>query len=321
MTKWTYQLTLAFAAIATATVVWANQDGKKCEGTCSKETSTVAVESCCKGKCDLAATVATSTETSATCCKGKCEGTETIATSNVAGCEKCEGQCTAATSTVASDQGCCKGKCEGTATVATSTATCEDCEGKCEGQCEDCAGCPITAAMEKLPKMTFVVGEETTCCPETAKKLADESGEHIHFVVAGKTYHDKAEAVTALAEETETFVTAFVKPQTCEVSGTTTVAGKSHSCTVAAGQTAALAAQAMKNVHLTYLVGDKQCDCPNEAKQMAEQTGKQTIYVVGKEKTGCNVTARLNLARAKYRAAVEAIVKASAEEKPDADQS
>ena len=49
-----------------------------------------------------------------------------------------------------------------------------------------------------------------------------------------------------------------------------------------------------------------------EAKGIAKKTGKDTLYVVGEQKTGCAVTARLNLAQAKYKAAVMALVQAEA---------
>jgi hypothetical protein len=62
-------------------------------------------------------------------------------------------------------------------------------------------------------------------------------------------------------------------------------------------------------VAMKYVVGEKSCECPVEAKEIAAQSGEKTIYVVNGEKTECEMTARLNLARAKYKAAVEALAK------------
>lgn len=191
--------------------------------------------------------------------------------------------------------------------------------GQCESQCSatnccakagECDECPVAAAMKNLPQLTYAVGDEKTNCPNAAQKLAEQSGKPIHFVVAGKTYCEEAKAKLALVEETERFVSAFAEPKTCSVSGATMVAGKEFSCSVEAAQTAALVKEAMQKVKLTYVVGDKQCNCPVEAERVAEQTGVPSIYVVGKETTPCNITARLNLARAKYRAAIEALVQA-----------
>jgi hypothetical protein len=45
------------------------------------------------------------------------------------------------------------------------------------------------------------------------------------------------------------------------------------------------------------------------------------LFVVGEEKTACNVTARLNLARAKYKAAVVALMKADSQTKETSSDS
>ena len=115
-------------------------------------------------------------------------------------------------------------------------AVAQECEsGKCpmsktsltSGQQEET--CPVmTAAMGKLPKLAFKVGDETTCCSVSAEALAREHSKPIHFVVAEKTFEDKTEAYTALVSHTEAFVNEFVTPCKCDVSGTNTVAG--HSC-------------------------------------------------------------------------------------------
>jgi hypothetical protein len=170
--------------------------------------------------------------------------------------------------------------------------------------------CPITLAMERLPKMSFAVGEEKTCCPKAAGELAKKSGAPIQFVVADQTFAKESDAKLALVEATEKCVAEFAKPKVCSVTGTITVADRKLDCEIKAAQTAKIVQTAMDNVKFTYLVGDKECHCPIEAKEVAKNTGKETIYVVGEEKTGCSVTARLNLARAKYKAAVQALVQA-----------
>ena len=79
-----------------------------------------------------------------------------------------------------------------------------------------------------------------------------------------------------------------------------------------AGERAELAKKAMNKVEMAYLVGDKECSCPHEASSLAKTTGKDKLFVVAGEKTACSVTARLKLAQAKYKAAVEALAKADA---------
>ncbi len=62
--------------------------------------------------------------------------------------------------------------------AAASRADEEDCckDGKCEG-------CSVAAAMAELPQMTYMVGEESTCCSASAEKMAEDSGKPVHYVV------------------------------------------------------------------------------------------------------------------------------------------
>lgn len=175
---------------------------------------------------------------------------------------------------------------------------------ECQGQC------PIAKAMGDLPKMTYKVGEEMTCCSESAAALAKKSEAPIHFVVGEKTFETKEAAFTSLVEQTEAYVNEFITPCTCEVSGKTTVAGKSCNCPVEAGSRAELVKTAAAKVQMTYAVGEETCNCPTKAAEMAKASGSKKEFVVAGEKTCCEMTARLNLARAKYKAAVEALVAA-----------
>ena len=193
------------------------------------------------------------------------------------------------------------GECEKKATATADVAVCA------EGECE---GCPIAAAMEQLPKMTFAVGEEKTCCAESAAKLAKESGGHIHYVVGEKEFHAKADAHLALVEATEEYVTAFAEPHTCSKSGQVTLAGQTQHCERSAGKMAEVMKAAMNDVKFTYVVGEEECDCPMKASHLAKESGLEKQFVVGEEATCCEQTARLNLARAKFKAAVTAMAKA-----------
>lgn len=205
-----------------------------------------------------------------------------------------------------------------TASMATAEEA-KDCKAKeCASACKGEA-CPINAAMKLLPKLTYQVGTESVCCPTAAAELAKKNEAPVQFVVAKNVYEDESKAKLALVEETEKFVAKFAAPQTCKVSGKTTVAGKEVCCPVSAAQTVTLVKAAMDKVNLTYLVGDKECSCPNEAKAIAADTKAPTFFVVAGEKTSCSLTSRLSLARAKYKAAVEAIV--AADSKTEADKS
>ena len=234
--------------------------------------------------------------------------------------EKCEG-CPSTKATSAGAAACttcpdgkCTGSCAKDTTVATSAKPADG--ATCTGSCgADCSECPITAAMAKLPQMAYMVGTEKVCCPNAASELAKKSDAKVKFVVAEKSFEKEGEAKLALVEATEQFVSAFAKPQVCKESGTITVAGQKACCAGSAAQLAKTATAAIDKVQMTYAVGEKACNCPVEAEKLAKDSGDVKLFVVGEEKTACNVTARLNLARAKYKAAVVAMMQATSETK------
>lgn len=170
--------------------------------------------------------------------------------------------------------------------------------------------CPVETAMGKLPKLVYKVGDQEACCPTSAAAMAKESGKEITYVVADKNYTDKGKAFTALVETTESFVNKFAEPCKCEVSGTTTVAGKTCECPIEAGRRAEIVKNAMTSIKMSYKVGDETCDCPVQAATLATKSGAKKQFVVNDECTECELTARLNLAHAKYKAAIEALAKA-----------
>lgn len=182
-----------------------------------------------------------------------------------------------------------------------------------ETKTAECDGtCPIAAAMGELPKMTYKVGEEATCCSKSAAALAEKNSLPIHFVVGENTFEKKEAAMTSLVETTETYVNAFITPCKCETSGTTKIAGKTCNCPVDAGKKAELVSTAASQVKMSYEVGEKSCNCPMKAASLAKTSGEDKLFVVGEEKTCCEMTARLNLARAKYKAAVKALATTTA---------
>lgn len=212
--------------------------------------------------------------------------------------------CAKTTPVSTSDTACCAAGTANCSAGACASGTCSTVAKCSEG------GCPIAAAMEHLPKVTYAVGDKKVCCPQEAASLAKDSGKSIRYHVADKSFESEGEAQAALLEATEQFVAAFTKPHTCPQSGQVTLAGQAQSCEASAAQTAERMQKAMTEVKLTYRVGDKDCGCPVEAGKAASESGAQMLYVVGDQATPCEKTARLNLARAKYRAAVEAMVKA-----------
>ena len=136
-----------------------------------------------------------------------------------------------------------------------------------------------------------------------------------------ESFADEGQAKLALLEATKEFVAGFGEPCKCEVSGVTSIAGRKTECSHTAGKLADLVRGAMKEVAFAYEVGDEQCACPNHAASLAKSSGKTMLFVVGDEKTNCETTARLALARAKFRAAMEAIVEAESLAETDTAES
>ena len=193
-------------------------------------------------------------------------------------------------------------------TSAGSMLRADDAKGKCPGTCaSDSSTCSVTAGMAKLPAMAYLVGEESLCCEESAKSAAAAAKTKLVYVVGKEKFDCPDMAFESLVDQTEKYVSAFATPSTCSVSGATTVAGESMTCSVKAGEVADKVKFAMATVAIAYKVGDKSCSCPVEAKALAASSKGKTLFVVDNEETECEQTARLNLARAKYKAALIAM--------------
>jgi hypothetical protein len=278
--------------VLTSTEVASDQ---KCDGKDCKPTG-----ECCQAKQQK---VLTSTEAdgekkacaAGTCCASK---GEKVLTSTEADGEK--KACAAGT--------CCPSKGE---KVLTSTEARDEKE-VCDNGAECPSDCPVAVAMEKLPKMSFAVGEAKVCCGEKAQQLAEEQQAAIHYVVADKPYECKSAAMTALVEATEQMVAAFTEPKKCEASGLVSIGGKSTACAVDAENTANLVRTAADKVEMQYFVDGQQAACPVCAATSAKEKSLPIEYVVGDQKTTCQLTARLNLARAKYLAGVQAVASQAA---------
>jgi hypothetical protein len=264
-------------------------------------TGTDEKKECAGGSCcqDKAANVLTSTDATEKkeCAGGACcqEKSAQVLTTTVAGTEKaCDGK------DCKPSGECCQEK---SANVLTSTLAADD----KTGEATTCAECPVSAAMAKLPKMTYTVGTEKTCCSEQAKTLAEQHKAPIQYVVAEKSFDCPTAAMTALVEATETYVTTFTSPKKCEASGNTTIAGQAVTCPVEAEKQTVLVSTAVESVKMEYEVAGEKAACSSCAATQAKAKSAPIEYVVGEQKTTCELTARLNLAHAKYKAAVQAL--------------
>ncbi|MDP1562286.1 MAG: hypothetical protein Q8M16_12980 [Pirellulaceae bacterium] len=286
-------------------------DGSETPSCCASSSRHVLVSAgadekkeCAGGSCcqDKGANVLTSTDATEkkSCAGGACcqEKSAQVLTTTEATEKACDGK------DCKPNGECCEAR--KAANVLTSTEAADD--KKCPSQC---AACPVSAAMAKLPKMTFAVGTEKTCCSEQAKALAEQHKAPIQYVVAEKSFDCPTAAMTALVEETESFVTAFTSPKKCEASGNTTIAGHAVACPVEAEKQTVLVSTAIENIKMEYEVAGVKANCSSCAATQAKEKSAPIEYVVGEQKTTCQLTARLNLAHAKYKAAVQSLVAAA----------
>ncbi len=168
--------------------------------------------------------------------------------------------------------------------------------------------CSIQSAFKTLPRLEYQVGATTTACAKSAAKLSQKEGLPIKFVIK-QAFENEAAATLALAEKTEALVKQFATSTECKISGRISVGGKSLSCSEKASVRAKLIGEAIDAVKVSYKVGDKVSNCPIESKKLAAESKVSVVFVVDGKETACPIRHRLNAARAKYRAAVEAVAK------------
>jgi hypothetical protein len=218
--------------------------------------------------------------------------------------------------------GCDKGKAKqakagGSKTCTMGAANAKTCSKTCSKDGK--SACDV-------PCMQYKVGDEMTCCPKTADKLANDNGGKMLFVVGEKEYQNKAEAMEAYAGlleehlEKVTHVRYAVgdKCVKCPKEAGKLAQGNggkvkyvvgsaTFDCKEKAEQAAQQAANASEKVKMTTYVDGKSYCCEKSAEMAAKRSGKKCEYQVGDAKTPCQTTARVELAKARIQAAVEAI--------------
>lgn len=254
----------------------------------------------------------------ATTVAGKEEGGCTKSATAVAGKEGCTKDAT----TVAGKEGCCaKGATaqltaggEGCTKAATTVAGKAACTEK------------VAGILETAPKMTYKVGDFTTCCAKTAEAKALETNAAITYVVGEETFTDKMEATAKLtaaiekateqmlhvqfAAGSECFQCPMTAAQVAQKNGTKVmyrVAGFDFESKDKALEAANVAKAAAETVKVAYKVNGETYTCDKTASAKAAEAGAKITYVVGNEESCCNVMAGLAAAQAKLRVVVETV--------------
>lgn len=241
--------------------------------------------------------------------KAPCSGKKAITVAAKGGCGK---DC---------DKPCCRD-------AKTGAAKKKGCCGKSAALTSAHGGCPIAkkanAVLTSLPTMKYRVGEETTGCSQSAAAMAEKTGKKIQYVVGDDVLANEGEAMVKLTSLIEAEVEAmqsmqFVAGGECGRCPATakSIAKKAGTKVVyrvggvdfdsKENAEAALVAikEAVAKVAMEYKVDGKTFGCSKSAGAKCKETGKKLTYVVGKEETSCQTTAKLNLAKAKVRKIVE----------------
>lgn len=211
---------------------------------------------------------------------------------------------------------CCTG---GTEAKAKTVAS----DGKC---CTGEKSATLAKAGANTPKMTFKVGDKSTCCPDEAQKLASGDAKLVKYVVADKEFSDKSEALTAygklldehLSQITTVKYAVGKECMACPVSAGELakkegkkveyrLASFNFGDKEAAEKAAKSAKEAAEKVTMKVMVGDQSYHCATMAEAAAKSCGRTVEYVVGETRTPCNTTAQVELAKARIEAALTAI--------------
>lgn len=120
-----------------------------------------------------------------------------------------------------------------------------------------------------LRKMTYVVGGESFCCAKSAARVAEKTKTDIKYRVGGFDFSNEADAKKALV----------------------------------------LMNEALGTVSVSYMVDGHSYDCDKAAGNAAQQTGSKMTFLVGDREASCKDEAELMLSEARIRAIIEAAAK------------
>ncbi len=241
----------------------------------------------------------------------KCRGAKiTTVAAKAEGAKKGCGAKGAKAKTVATESAGAKKGCQGKGAQAKLAGSKSDWSKKCGQR----GGLPAhaKAVLASLPKMTYRVGDFETCCSKSASAKAQETKSDIVFVIEGRAYENRGEAIEALVKQLSKqaadmgelkFVAGeqvFRCPVSAEAAAKdakTTIkyrlAGFDFQDRKVAEKLADKVAESVGGIKMTCKSGGKTIACCKSAKK----AGKSVTYVVGEEETPCDKTAQLMLAK------------------------
>lgn len=189
-----------------------------------------------------------------------------------------------------------------------------------------CSGQSLRYKNAAIPVMLYDVAGERMGCPKSAVALAAEKNCAVKYVVDGKAYENKAEALNAEVAVLEAYLTDVLsvkygvgEEMTCCPKTAETLAKKNGKkvCYRLTGYTfkdqgeaekaAKLARLAAESLNMKIMVGDEAFDCPMKAAEAAKQCGKEVDYCIGTMRTTSESAAKIQLEIEKIKAAVDKI--------------
>lgn len=199
----------------------------------------------------------------------------------------------------------CSKPCDsGAATTKVAYAEGETCSKPCDGS----AKASTTSLVSYMPKMSYRVSGEDTCCPKTAETMAKEHNGSVNYVVNNVAYDTKPEAIEAHAAQLKAYMMDLVRIQyavdgecvpcptaakekaaSCESKKMQYRVGPaSFDCAEKAIAASVMAYNAAKKVSMQYAVGEDTTTCSVGAKTMAKKANCSVEYVVNGKRTNCS---------------------------------
>lgn len=188
-----------------------------------------------------------------------------------------------------------------------------------------------------MPLMKYKCGDKTTCCPKAAEEMAAGKDVQVRYVVNETEYADKTEALQAYKTTLEDYLNTMtavryaVGDKCVACPDTAAALAKNNGDAVkyrvaaftfgqkpAAEKAAEAARAAAESVNLKMVVDGQEYSCEKSAqtacKSKGEGAAKTCEYKVGDLKTCCEVTAKVELAKARIAAAYKAVEELAAKE-------
>ncbi len=219
------------------------------------------------------------------------------------------------------------------AAITQVSAKAEGCSPEKKASCDKGDRISFESWQSKaMPVMGYSVGEKTTTCSKTAKAMASESGSTMGYVVNGRSYESKMDALAAHTAqlnstlESMTRVSFVVgdKDIECPMSASAACEKTDQAMRYRVGpavfdsaeeavRAAAMAYGMSKSVAMTYEVDGQTTTCSKSASAMSESCGKGMKFVVGGATTKCDVQADNLLASERVSKALAALEMATSQ--------